>query len=83
MSTFADFCLTSRMLAKYGAIQSGCWPCQDVVSDFSFAEKQRFFRQGWLASGDLPSVRTDTWTDNRNFSIKIVLGIAISGEQHN
>ena len=29
---------------------------QDVVSDFSFAEKQSFLRWGWLASGDLPLV---------------------------
>ena len=26
----------------------------DVVSDFSFAEKQSFLHQGRLASGDLP-----------------------------
>ena len=45
----------------------------DVVSDFSFADKQSFLCRGWLASSELPPSHTDRQMDNCNFSIIIII----------
>ena len=44
---------------------------RDVVPDFSFAEKQSVLHRDQLASGDLPSVRTDGRTDARTTVILV------------